>query len=521
MKQLSILFKNLESARTDSEKKKLLTTYLSKLSESDSAIAICLFLKKRKYPKLAISKLTKWLGEYYKIPIWLIEKSFEEVGNRTETISLLLKIGKNDYDKNLSETFSMLDGIVSIPFEAQLRDSLLQFLESVNSDQKLILLKFLTHSLDWHITEAMICESLSQIYRIGIGEIHLRLEQDLGWDENSFRRMIAKPEAEDFSGPHPFPEYSLWPIKERDDLSKGNYIAEYIYDGARCQIFLRERGVFIWSEAFEFLNHEILKYFPMLEKKEFQNPVFEAIFLHSGSEKLGASSHKLILTDLLEWKGQDLRNVPFHSRRENLQDWFKNVLQGSKIKSAKSEEVLVQTELEPFEIENLEGLLNRLPKGVTGISLKHKNGLYERAAKSESKDWILLKPGPKTLKVVLLYRNLSPNQIDSEFTFGIWKGQDLVPICKFKPAFSEKDKELVLRFSSENVLEKRGPFRSLRPKLTFEISYEGILESPRRKSGYALVRPEVICSRTDLSIHEADHLEELISSNSVSADRNQ
>jgi DNA ligase-1 len=51
--------------------------------------------------------------------------------------------------------------------------------------------------------------------------------------------------------------------------------------------------------------------------------------------------------------------------------------------------------------------------------------------------------------------------------------------------------------------------RSVEPEHVFELAYEAIQRSGRHKSGVAVRFPRILRWRTDLSIRDADRLEDL------------
>ena len=58
----------------------------------------------------------------------------------------------------------------------------------------------------------------------------------------------------------------------------------------------------------------------------------------------------------------------------------------------------------------------------------------------------------------------------------------------------------------KNTIEKFGPFRSLKPEMVFEISFEKIQISKRHKSGIAGRFPRITKWRKDKKINDADNI---------------
>ena len=98
----------------------------------------------------------------------------------------------------------------------------------------------------------------------------------------------------------------------------------------------------------------------------------------------------------------------------------------------------------------------------------------------------------------------------TDFTFAVWKGEELVPFAKAYSGLTDIEMKKVDAYVKANTKERFGPVRSVVPKLVFEIAFEGIGLSPRHKSGVALRFPRIHRWRTDKRIEEANSLQDLM-----------
>jgi len=95
----------------------------------------------------------------------------------------------------------------------------------------------------------------------------------------------------------------------------------------------------------------------------------------------------------------------------------------------------------------------------------------------------------------------------TDYTFGIWEGNHLVPFAKAYSGLTDEEIRQVDRFVRRNTLEKFGPVRTVKPELVFELHFEGIQPSTRHKSGIAVRFPRMARWRIDKRAEEADTLE--------------
>ena len=125
-------------------------------------------------------------------------------------------------------------------------------------------------------------------------------------------------------------------------------------------------------------------------------------------------------------------------------------------------------------------------------------------------DWWKWKVDPLTVDAVLIYAQPGSGKragLFTDYTFGIWDGQHLVPFAKAYSGLTDEEIRRVDRFVRRNTLEKFGPVRTVKPELVFELHFEGIQPSTRHKSGIAVRFPRMARWRTDKKAEEADTIE--------------
>ena len=123
--------------------------------------------------------------------------------------------------------------------------------------------------------------------------------------------------------------------------------------------------------------------------------------------------------------------------------------------------------------------------------LKRKDATYKVGRKKG--DWWKWKVDPLVIDAVMIYA-MGPwkkSQHVSDFTFGVWNGDQLLPFTKAYSGLTDAEMRQVDAFVKKNTIERFGPVRSVNAELVFEIAFEGINASTRHKSGVALRFPRI------------------------------
>jgi DNA ligase-1 len=210
----------------------------------------------------------------------------------------------------------------------------------------------------------------------------------------------------------------------------------------------------------------------------------------------------LIAYDLLEYKGSDLRGTPQQERRKLLEEVVQNA----------GAEVLKLSPLVDFrDWDELKTAHHRSREmAAEGFMLKRRSAAYLTGRKKG--DWWKWKTDPLSIDAVLVYAMKGHGrraELYTDYTFAVWKGEELVPFAKAYSGLTDVEIREVDRFIRQNTLEKFGPVRTVTPQLVFEIGFEGINASSRHKSGIAVRFPRILRWRKDKTVAEADTLENL------------
>ena len=213
--------------------------------------------------------------------------------------------------------------------------------------------------------------------------------------------------------------------------------------------------------------------------------------------------------DILEWVGQDIRNLPYSERRLLLEQLYDSI-KDKTIHFQLSERVLLHS----WEDVTNERMRAREMKSE-GLMLKRNDSPYQVGRKKG--DWWKWKIEPLVIDAVLTYAMRGHGRrsnLFTDYTFALWQNNDkgekeLVTFAKAYSGLTDAEFRKVDDFIKKNTLERFGPVRSVTPQLVFEIGFEGIALSKRHKSGIATRFPRILRWRQDKKIEDANSIEDL------------
>jgi DNA ligase 1 len=210
---------------------------------------------------------------------------------------------------------------------------------------------------------------------------------------------------------------------------------------------------------------------------------------------------RFLAYDLLEENGTDIRALPLHERRVKLETLLKGappVLSLSPLVDATSWQELATLRTESRT------------RSVEGLMLKARTSAYGTGRQRGA--WWKWKIEPYSFDGVMLYAQPGHGRrsnLYTDYTFGVWNGEELVPVAKAYSGLSNTEISELDRWIRAHTLEKFGPVRAVEPTQVFELAYEGIATSSRHKSGIALRFPRILRRRTDKPAKEADTIQNL------------
>ncbi len=522
MRAFSQLYEELDSTTSTNLKLAALVRYFKRAPAEDAAWAIY-FLSGRRLKRIVGSAtLRAWLLHETRLPEWLLEETYSQVGDLAETIALLVEAGgtHRPSDLSLSQWLERLLALPSMPAEQQ-QANVVQWWKELDARGCFLFNKLLTGELRVGVSAGLVERALAQVTGLQRTVVAHRLMG--AWQPGrKFWSFLNSPadEVGDRSRPYPF---CLAAPLEGDAESLGSiegWLIEWKWDGIRAQIIRREAGTFIWSRGEELVTER----FPEIVRRAGQLPLnivldgeilawrdgavrpFGELQQRIGRKSLSAkiladTPVQFLAYDLLEQNGEDIREKPLSERRARLERALRECgcgFQTSTVIEADSWQALRELRASSRE------------RGVEGLMVKRRDSPY--ATGRTRGVWWKWKIDPYTFDGVLVYaqpgRGRRANLL-TDYTFAVRDGDQLVPVAKAYSGLTDSEIVRVDRWIRQNTLERFGPVRAVKPELVFEIAFEAINESKRHKSGVAVRFPRIARWREDKPAAEANTIADL------------
>ena len=522
MKRFTNLFLQLDRTNKTNEKVELLKAYFLTAPEEDKIWALALFTGRRPPRPIKSAQVQRWALELTGIPEWLYRESYSSVGDMAETISLLLPVSASTSEKTLSEWFQELGAIAKANDEEK-RAFLVNAWKQLSPYEIFVFNKLMMGSFRIGVSQTLVIRAVSEVADHEAAVITHRVMGHWDPDTITFQELIH---SENISDQHskPYPFYLAYAIEgELDDLGKPNeWFAEWKWDGIRAQIIYRNKELYIWSRGEELVTdkfpelHAFSEFLPdgtvldgeILCFADNKPLPFNVLQTRIGRKNvtrkiLQEAPVAFIAYDLLELDKRDIRKKPQENRRAELEKLHQQFA---------TYDFFNLSRLIDFKKWNdLKDLHKRARENVAeGFMIKRKAAAYQTGRKKG--DWWKWKVDPLSIDAVLIYAQKGSGrraELYTDYTFAVWDNGKLIPFAKAYSGLTDAEIRRVDYFVKNNTLEKFGPVRTVKPKLVFEIGFEGINASTRHKSGIAVRFPRMLRWREDKPVEEADTLDNL------------
>ena len=522
MKRFAALFSAIDQTTKTNAKVAALAAYFRDTPDDDKLWTIALFSGRRPRRAITTTRLREWAAERAGIPLWLFEESYPIVGDLAETIALVLPAPTTTHNDSLTAWITRLRALDTAD-DATRKATVLAAWDQMPPTERMVFNKLLTGGFRVGISRKLMTRALAQATGRDEAELAHRLMGDWTPDSTSFRDLIETPDsAAQASRPYPF--CLAHGLEDAPDTlgSPDDWLAEWKWDGIRGQVIVRQGTHFIWSRGEELMTDrfpefaDAAKLLPdgtVLDGELLAFDGASPLPFNALQKRIGRKTvPKKLLTeapvilmayDLLEENGQDLRHVPFATRRARLDTMLANLPAQAPIRPSQP---LTFTDWSDLTGQRANARAHR----AEGLMLKHKNSPYHAGRKKG--DWWKWKLDPLTLDAVMIYAQQGHGRranLFTDFTFAVWDGNDLVPFTKAYSGLTDAEFRQITAWVRKNTLQRFGPVRQVRAEHVFEIAFEGIAPSPRHKSGVALRFPRMKRWRHDKPVAEANTLQDL------------
>jgi DNA ligase 1 len=449
----------------------------------------------------------------------LLDWSYDFVGDLAENVSLIwpAAAGAPNHVPSLAEIVEQL----KVASRGEVGSLLEPWLDALDATGRWALLKLVTGSLRIGVSARLAKTALAEWGQVEIDRIE-EIWHGLAPPYQPLFDWLEghRPRPETGDLPTFCPLMLAQPLEDDDiaGLDPRDYLAEWKWDGIRVQLVARgaERRIYSRSgddigAAFPdicasmppdvTLDGELL----VLRDGEVApfNDLQQRLNRKTPSAKLQHDFPAAVqLYDILREGSEDLRGLSFAERRRRLEAWY-----GHAPRLA-----LDLSPMVPFtswdELKELrDGARER---GIEGLMLKRADSLY--VAGRPKGPWFKWKRGALTLDTVLMYAQRGHGKRSSfysDYTFGAWRGDELVPVGKAYSGYTDEELLRLDRWVRNNTVERYGPVRVVAPQIVLEVAFDSVHRSTRHKSGVAMRFPRIHRIRWDKPIDEADTLEAL------------
>ena len=517
MKEFSALLESLMLTPARNAKIAHIVQYFKDAPDPDRGYALAVLTGAMTFKNVKAGFLKNVVLE--KVDPVLFGLSYDYVGDLAETIALIWPEHEEGALPTLAELVLELKELPA----KQLPALITTYLSRATPNQRWAIIKLATGNLRVGVSERLAKTALAQFGNKPVDDIeHI-------WHglENPYLDLFAWLEDR---GPMPeihrhkmfHPMMLSNPIDEARDfesMTPEEYQAEWKWDGIRVQLVLGEEERQIYSRT----GDNITNSFPDLADTLTGTGVLDGELLVGSDfvpqsfnclqQRLNRKSVSLKLMgdypsfvrvyDILFDGDEDVRGLPLTARRQKLESWLKrygNVrLDVSMIIPYQSFEELSRIRLQGAE-----------EHGHEGIMLKRKNSPY--IAGRPKGPWYKWKRDPRLIDAVLMYAQRGHGKrysFYSDYTFGLWKGNEIVPVGKAYSGFTDQELLQLDKWVRNNTVGRFGPVREVKKELVFEVAFDSAQRSARHKSGVALRFPRINRIRWDKPPQEADALSSL------------
>ena len=445
--------------------------------------------------------------------------SYDYVGDLAETVALMWPVAPtNAPPPRLAEVVEALETAPKIALPGIVAG----WLDASDASTRLALLKLITGGLRVGVSARLAKIALAAIGGVAADEV----EEVWHGLAPPYLALFAWLEKR---GPRPDPADATvfrppmlaHPLEAADiaALQPQHWRAEWKWDGIRVQLVATDGGRRLYSRGAD----DISGAFPEILEAMDSHAVLdgELLVVRDGQaapfadlqqrlNRKGVSARMMAdypagirLYDMLFDGADDVRALPFDARRVRLEAWY------ARTHPARMD----LSDLIRFSsIDELMALRDGArAASIEGLMLKRGDSAYVPGRVKGL--WWKWKRDPLTIDAVLMYAQRGHGKRSSyysDYTFGLWRGDELVPVGKAYFGFTDQELAFLDRWIRNNTTARFGPVREVEKALVLEVAFDAAQLSNRHKSGVALRFPRIARIRTDKPAAAADRLESLM-----------
>ena len=531
MRRFTRLLMELDAATGRSRKEEALSRYFAAAPAEDAAWAVALLTGRRATRAVPAGLLRELAAERAGLAAWLVGECRDAVGDLCEALALVVPDAPGLPAGGCDESLSGVIASRVLPLggmsRAEQRRAVAEAWEVFDSDQRFVFHKLISAGSRFGVSRGLLVRALAQRAGLDAAIVDDRLSGEWAPSAGAFAGLVAPARGGGGEPGCPYPFY-LAHVLEAGPEPLGRcsgWVVEWKWDGVRAQLLRRGGRSVLWSRGEEMIGGM----FPELTAAGMSLPegtVLDGqVLAYEGGGPLPPGSLERRLSrrgverefwpevpvvfmayDLLEEEGRDLRHEALARRRAGLEQLI-----------ARADEPLLRASpgLEVRSWEEAQRLLARAREtGVTGLMIKRGDSPYlsgrERGA------WWKLKVEPHRLRMTLVAaqagrgegRGEEPGE-RTEYSFALREGGAWVTVARASGGLDAGEMEELGRWVRRHTTGRKGPVRMVEPGQVFEVEFESVQRSPRRRGGLAVCGPRMARWRRDLKPEAVDGLEAL------------
>jgi DNA ligase-1 len=500
----------------------LLHDYFMRTPDPDRGLAVASIAGELRFELFKRALVRDLMAE--RIDPNLLAMSYDYVGEMSETIAHLWPAPEGDAARReLPPLHEVIEEFRSRT-KPQIREYLASLLDIATPQERWALLKLGTQTLRIGVSARFLKRILADYGHVEVGEVEEvwhglspPYEDLFAWLE----KRGPKPDTADRVVFHPVMLSNALDDADIGLITPEEFQAEWKYDGIRVQIVSLPSGKALFSRT----GDDVSGAFPdLLGRIDFHGVLDGELVVRRngeigsfndlqqrlnrktpGAKLVTETPGHLILYDVLRLEDEDLRALPLTERRARLVAWYETL----------KPDYMDLSQLLPFDTaDDLVALRAEAPERggtwIEGLMLKRKSSPY--VAGRPQGQWYKWKRDPLLVDAVVMYAQRGTGKRSSfysDYTFGLWQGNELLPVGKAYFGFTDEELRQLDRWVRNNTVNRFGPVREVEKALVFEVAFDSVHASTRHKSGVAMRFPRINRIRWDKPAVEADRLEAL------------
>jgi len=421
---------------------------------------------------IGIKKLKSLSAELTGFPTWIIERSEAETGSFIRALALLLHNKSGHFELSISDW--MADLSTTSPDNKDQLQALIQKISTCPLEEKTILLKLLTGTLKSPVSKLMIVKSIALHEQIPLEIAALRLYEMESGTQIDYAKLKNTVPKEIKKIPNSFPEIKSYEANLTDKPLDPETVSVYgKKEGIIAQLVKYDGNVYLWSADGLLLNDTFPEVIQYANSYFYDFKVMGQIIPNDHEISIEALIARMSKKNISK---KDLEASPAHFEIWQYYGHNLNPQEFSKLTGFQSIEKINCETWDEFYFIHKD--CRRL--GYSGLLIQNKAHKHQ---------YLYSKATAFSTFAYLIYVELDPLSKTGlkSLTFGLAdKKGEIVSIANSDVYNEQIDVSEIIRFTKQNTIERFGPVRSVKPNLIFQLHFDGISTSKRRKSGLLL-----------------------------------